>query len=110
MSTQTSKRPETDQRLRLALSRLKQAGLNPILPSPWHIKTGRFNYFWTTQKITVDGSGTVQERGIDAFIDMTARAKIIGSETIVRTAISSSPPISNVPASTWRLDQENPPF
>lgn len=38
------------------------------LPSTYQIKVGKFNYFWTTGKITIDGCGKIAQRGIDSFI------------------------------------------
>ena len=38
------------------------------LPSTYQIKIGKFNFFWSTGKITVDGYGKITQRDIESFI------------------------------------------
>ena len=63
--------PETsDRRLSEALSAIREANFNPRMPSPWHIKIGKHNYFWTTGKITIDGGPKVEIKGLLALIKL----------------------------------------
>ena len=51
-----------------AVRELKKNRLWFNLPSTYQIKVGKFNYFWTTGKITVDGCGKITQRDIESFI------------------------------------------
>lgn len=63
--------PETsDPRLTEALSAIRDANFNPRMPSPWHIKVGKCNFFWTTGKITIDGEAKVGVKGVKEFINL----------------------------------------
>ena len=53
-----------------ALREFKNNRLYFEMPSPWQIKIGMFNYFWTTGKITLDGGSTIHERGVQTFIEL----------------------------------------
>ncbi len=53
-----------------AVRELKKHRLWFELPSLYQIKIGKFNYFWTTGKITVDGSGKITQRDIHSFIEL----------------------------------------
>lgn len=52
-----------------ALAALKQYNIRFDQPSPHQIKVGRFNFYPSSGKITVDGVGKVAEKGLDIFLE-----------------------------------------
>ena len=62
------KKERPDPRFIAALKALHAEKFWTDTPNPYQIKVGRFNYYWTTGKITIDGAPRVYEKGLDAFI------------------------------------------
>lgn len=51
-----------------ALAQLKHYNVRFSQPSPHQIKVGKFNFYPSSGKITVDGVGKVAEKGLDVFL------------------------------------------
>ena len=104
----------SDPRLREAIQVLSRAGFRAEVPSPWQLKVGVFNYFWSTGKITFDSGPRIDVTGIDAFVELLkeqrakdgyARHPIAGPALPVRRSIRiEGTKLNNAP----NLDE--PPF
>lgn len=58
-----------------AVRELKKNRLWFDLPSPYQIKIGKCNYFWTTGTTTIDGVGKIGKRDIKSFVDLVKQRK-----------------------------------
>lgn len=61
---------ETDPEFLRVTQLLQAHGLAYTLPTQFQIKIGKYNYYWTTEKITHDLAGKVVQHGIDALIGL----------------------------------------
>jgi hypothetical protein len=74
------KEVRSDPRMLEATLGLYRAGFRGELPSPWQLKVGAYNYFWTTGKITIDSGPKLEIKGIAAFIELLRAEKTKDSQ------------------------------
>jgi hypothetical protein len=60
----------TDKRAQIALFMLLRLGFEVRMPNPYQIKVGRFNFYWSTDKFTIDGKSPPKAIGLTAFIGL----------------------------------------
>lgn len=62
-----------------ALAALKTYNVRYDQPSPHQIKVGKFNFYPSSGKITVDGVGKVAEKGLDIFLEALRKYGMVRS-------------------------------
>lgn len=70
-------KPSKAAMIELAIAELKKLKVPFQRPGEYHIKVGRFNFFPTSGKITVDGVGAVQEQGLENYITALRRSGFV---------------------------------
>lgn len=65
--------PQDDAELKQQIDELVAKRFKVTRPHFHQIKVGIFNYFWSTERITIDPCQTHPERGFDAFLELIER-------------------------------------
>ena len=63
-------REQDSVRIRDEIKAILATGANVFRPTDFQVKVGRRNYYLTTGRIFIDGEGSCQCRGIEAFVKM----------------------------------------
>lgn len=84
-----------------AVRELKKHRLWFDLPSPYQIKISKFNYFWTTGKITVDGSGKITQRDIGSFIALVEQTEKPRAALPIKDQCASAVEPPSIPAAAF---------
>ena len=63
-------RAQDSERIRDEIEAIQATGANIFRPTDFQIKVGRYNYYLTTGRISIDGEGPYPRIGIEAFLEM----------------------------------------